>query len=225
MKTASQYFGEAERREINDCVRVAEAQTSAEIVPVVATSSGNYDRAEDIAGLWAAVTSVMLTNWFWPQSAPEVGAWGGVSWGQRTAVLGLMTVVGFLCGVVIGSRWRSLRRLLTPTRQLQDQVRAAAGIAFFDQRVHHTASSGGLLFYVSLEERIAVILADSQVLTAIGQTGVDELCQLLTGKLRSATPCEALSQAIRGAGQRLATALPRSTHDVNELPDALITID
>jgi len=225
MKTASQYFGEAERREINDCVRVAEAQASAEIVPVVATSSGSYERAEDIAGLWMAVASVMLTNWFWPHTAPEVGAWGDVSWGQRTAVLGLMTVVGFLIGVVIGSRWKSLRRLLTPKRQLQDEVRAAAGIAFFDQRVHHTTASGGLLFYVSLEERTAVVLADSQVLTAIGQTGVDELCQLLTEKLRAGTPCEALSHAIRGAGQRLATELPRSSNDVNELPDALIIID
>ncbi len=78
---------------------------------------------------------------------------------------------------------------------------------------------------MSLEERTAVVLADSQVLTAIWQTGVDELCQLLTEKLRVGSPCEALSHAIRGAGQRLATALPRSSNDVNELPDALIIID
>lgn len=225
MKTASQHFSPEDRLRVNDCVRAAEAQTSAEIVPVVATSSGSYDRAEDIAGLWVAVGAVMLTSWYWPHTVPEIGSWGGDSSGVRTILLGAVAIVGFLIGVLVCSRWSSLRCLLIPARQKQDQVMASARSRFFDQRVHHTAGGSGVLFYVSLEERIAVVLADQHVLAAIGQSFVDELCQTLTSQLRVSSPGAALCQAIQAAGQRLSTGLPVSTNDQNELPDALVTID
>ena len=45
-------FSDEQRRAVAQAVAEAEGKTSAEIVPVVATASGRYDRAEDIVGLW-----------------------------------------------------------------------------------------------------------------------------------------------------------------------------
>ena len=52
MTRASQFFTADEKQAIEAAVTRAEARTSAEIVPAVATASGRYDRPEDIAGLW-----------------------------------------------------------------------------------------------------------------------------------------------------------------------------
>ena len=51
MKKASQHFTEEEKKKISQAVKDAESKTAAEIIPVAATSSGRYDRAEDIIGL------------------------------------------------------------------------------------------------------------------------------------------------------------------------------
>ena len=59
MKLASQIFNDQERKRVDDAVAQAEKRTSAEIVPVVATSSGRYDRAEDIVGLFVGLIVVV----------------------------------------------------------------------------------------------------------------------------------------------------------------------
>ena len=47
MAGTSTIFGDADRDRVNAAVREAESATSAEILPVVARSSGRYDRPED----------------------------------------------------------------------------------------------------------------------------------------------------------------------------------
>ncbi len=48
MKRASKLFDIEQRQRIEQAVVEAESKSSCEIVPVVATSSGRYDRPEDI---------------------------------------------------------------------------------------------------------------------------------------------------------------------------------
>ena len=43
----------------------------------------------------------------------------------------------------------------------------------------------GLLLYVSLYERLPVVIADDAVTEKLGQDAVNEVCSELTGKLRS----------------------------------------
>jgi putative membrane protein len=92
-------------------------------------------------------------------------------------------VLGFLIGAVIGSRAGWLRRLFTPRQQMQEEVQARAREIFFDQRVHHTQGATGLLIYVSLYERLALVLGDKVVLEVLGQAKLDQLCQQLTEDL------------------------------------------
>ena len=47
----------------------------------------------------------------------------------------------------------------------------------------------------------------------------------ITSELRSGNATEAICATIRTAGEKLSAVLPRETDDVNELPDALVTID
>lgn len=225
MPSASQLFNDAHRQRVNESVRLGESRTSAEIVPVVATTSGRYDRAEDLAGLWFGVLLMIPVVIFWP--APhqaDAGSWGGSSPVWFIIRLVVAVVIGFIAGAVISSRVAWLRRLFTPRIQMTDEVNQAARGVFFDNRVHHTQGGGGVLIYVSLFEHVAVILADRHVIDTIGQPVIDELCSLLTRQLSAVGPIEAICETVQAVGQRLSIAMPRAKDDVNELPDALVTI-
>lgn len=225
MQRASSLFSVSDRQRINETVQAAECHTSAEIVPVVSTASGRYDRAEDLVGLWWGALLVVAVSIWWPAEVAESGSWGmhPAVWQMLKLVAALLA--GFLLGASLGSRIAWLRRLFTPAQQMRDEVQLVARGVFFDNRVHHTQSGGGLLIYVSLFEQVAVLLADRQVLEGLGQSALDELCDSLTLRLRANEPTEALCQTIQAAGEKLKTVLPRAMEDVNQLPDALVTLD
>ncbi len=225
MQQASQQFSEQQRAEVDRAVAEAESKTSAEILPVVATASGRYDRPEDIVGLWLAMIGLIAVWILLPTAEAESGSWGGMPPWVKLVVMVAAAVAGFVLGAVIASRVGWLRRLFTPRQQMRDEVAARARTVFFDGRVHHTAGATGLLVYVSLYEHMAAVLADQSILDKLGQDAVDELCGVLTASLHEAHPAEAICRTVNVAGEKLAAVLPRADDDVNELPDALLTLD
>ncbi len=225
MQQASRQFNEQQRLQIARAVAEAESKTSAEIMPVVAAASGRYDRPEDIAGLWLAMIGLIAAWALLPTARAESGSWGGMPEYVKLLAMVVAAVAGFVFGAVIASRVPWLRRLFTPLRQMRDEVAVRARTVFFDARVHHTSGGTGLLLYVSLHERMAAVLADQNILDKLGQDAVDELCATLTAGLREAHPAEAICRTVAAAGEKLAPVLPRADDDVNELPNALVTLD
>jgi len=218
-------FGEQDRERVNRAVQEAESKTSAEILPVIARSSGRYDRAEDVVGLWLAAVAIVVVWAVFPHPGEEPGSWDGIAPIWQLATLLACAFAGFLAGALIGSRVDALRRLFAPRAQMRDEVNARARAVFYDKRVHHTAGASGVLLYVSLFERMAAVVADQAVLDKLGQEPIDAICGELIERLRKETPVDALCDTARLLGERLAPVLPRRADDANELADALVEID
>ncbi len=225
MRKASSLFNEEQKKRVARVVAEAESRTSAEIVPVVVTASGRYDRPEDLVGLWCSVAALIVVWFVFPETKAEVGSWGDPAGWLELLSLVAAVVGGFVAGIALGSRVGWLRRLCTPHTQMRDEVAARARTVFFDRRIHHTTGGTGLLIYVSLFERMAAVITDQTILDKLGQATLDELCARLTQGLRQGDATEAICQVVRESGERLASALPRSEGDVNELPDVLVTFD
>lgn len=225
MQQATNLFNNQQRQQIEQAVVDAESKTSCEIVPVVATASGRYDRAEDIIGLWLAVMAAIAIWLLFPRPVNETGSWGGMPEIVGVLILIASMIVAFMLGAVAGSKIGWLRRLFTPQEQLRDEVSARARELFFDKRVHHTSGATGLLIYVSLFEHIAVVLGDQQIQDKLGQQAIDSLCEELTLQLQSGDATGAICSTISAAGELLSAYLPREDEDVNELEDALVLID
>ena len=151
--------------------------------------------------------------------------------GPRPTVLGKLlyfigaTVGGFIVGAVIGSRVAGLRRLFTPRKQMQAEVRLRAAQVFCDSRVQRTAGGNGLMIYYSLFEGMAVVMADEIVQHKLGQPAIDELSAQLNADLRKSSVKGSLMAAITAAGEQLALVMPRESADVNELSDRMIVLD
>jgi len=226
MQRASRFFTEEQRTRIEHAVAAAESKTSVEIVPVVATASGRYDRAEDIVGLWLGLISLGVYWLFFSSAEADGGSWG-FSWQSfELPALIAVAIVGFIIGAVVAGHVGWLRLLFTPKGQMHEEVAARARAIFFDNRLHHTAGGTGLLLYLSLYERTAMILADEAVIEKLGSKALDELCGNLTRALQARKDAaDAVCALLKDAGNRLGKVLPRAQDDVNELPNTLVTID
>ena len=225
MQRASQAFSPQDRERINQAVQQAERGTSAEIVPVVASVSGRYDRPEDMVGLWLALAAMVVVWFVFPTAQHEHGSWEAAWPHWKLLAMLAATVLAFVVGAALATYVGPLRRLFTSRAQMVDEVVTRARGVFYSQDIHHTAGQTGVLIYVSLYERMAAVLADQVVMDKIGQATLDELRDTLIVGLRGGDVTNACCQTIQAAGQRLAPVLPREADDVNELPDALVTID
>jgi len=224
MRRASEIINAEQRARVESAVSAAESKTSCEIVPVVATASGRYDRAEDLVGLWFAMVGAVAAFLMFPGQSDH-GTWGGIPlWGQAGLLL-LVMLVCFIVGAVLADRFQNLRRLFTPRSHMQKEVNLRARELFFDRRVHHTAGASGLLIFVSLYERTAVVLGDRSIVETLGEKFSEELCQRLTSSLRTQDVASAVCETIQHAAESLQTSLPRMDNDVQELPDTLVLLD
>ncbi|MAT13898.1 MAG: hypothetical protein CMJ46_01355 [Planctomyces sp.] len=225
MGNVASRFSAEEHERVNQAVQHAESMTAAEIVPVIAGSSGRYDRAEDIVGLWLAGLLIVLAWFFYPLPENIPGDWSGAHpiW-QLVAIL-LAGLVGFILGVVLGMYCLPLRRLFTPAAQMREEVDLRARQIFYDNRVHHTTGASGVLLYISCYEHLATVVADQQVLDKIDQAGVDGICAEFSRRLQTEPMIDALCGTIKHVGERLATDLPATSQTTNELPDALVVME
>lgn len=224
MIQASDLFTADQRAEIERAVAEVEAKTACEILPVVASASGRYDRAEDILGFWFTLLSVSALWFFFPPTKPDVGSWAESTF-LSLSVLIFVMIMAFLIGIFLASHFGAIRKLFTPKKQMQDEVAARARTIFFDQRIHHTEQRVGLLIYVSIYERMAVILGDQAVFDKLGQSELDRLCQLLTQSLRNVDYTTAICRTIHEVGKQWKEPLPMTEGDKNELRNALVVLD
>lgn len=223
MGKASEFLTKQQQAEVEKAVIAAEKGTSVEIVPVIAASSGRYDRAEDLAGFWLGVL-LMVSLWIlWPAPPLEPGDWGPGMPLHHAGWLAAL-VGGFFIGAALCARTPLLRRLMTPKKELEAEVQRRAREVFFDQRVHHTVGATGVLIYISLFERMVCILADETVLKALPEGEITRLCDRLRPQLAE-TPATGLVETIDSLGKQLAGPLPRTAGDRDELANVLVTID
>ena len=169
-------FSEADRQRVAQAIQEAESKTSAEIVPVIARSSGRYDRPEDIVGLWFGLLGIVLVWFFYPDARVKSGSWDSPEPVWELILLVCVTIGGFIVGAVLATRVGWLRRLFTPAKQMREEVYGRARQVFFDNRVYRTAGGSGVLLYISLYERMAAVIADQNVIDKMGQAQIDQTC-------------------------------------------------
>lgn len=224
MKRASELFSSADKDRIAAAVRAAEQKTSAEIVPVVATASGRYDRAEDLVGLLTGVLLLAL-GWLGCPFFHATGDWG--EGGSRVGlVAAIVTVImGFVLGAAVASRLTSLRLFFLSQREMDEEVQRAAQAAFMASRIRNTEGGTGVLLYVSLFEHKVVVLPDDAIGEKLPDLDWNVPCRMIVDGMKRGRPTEALEQAVANCGELLAPEFPRQSDDVDELANELVILD
>jgi putative membrane protein len=227
MRRASKFFSEAERTRIEQAVAEAESGTSGEIVAVVATASGDYDRAEDIFGLWLAVASLVVCWWLLQRSGGP-GEWsdGAARVSCIEMLVGIVLAIAFfILGAGLASRIGLLRRLFIPRGQMVREVERAAGRAFYEHGLRDTKHRTGIMIYLSLYERMVRVTGDQAISKKLSDETWQSVRDLIIDGIKRGKAPDGVLSGIKRCGEILAEHFPIEPGDVNELSNELRLID
>jgi putative membrane protein len=189
---------------VSAAIRKAEAQTSGQIVCVLARSSSEYGY---IPILWASALA-LVTPWpliyFTPWSV------------QRIFLLQL--VVFLVVGIVLALA--PLRFALVPRAVRRARAHRAALEQFVVRGITRTKNRTGVLIFVSLAERYARIIADEGIAAKVHGPEWQAAIDALTAHMRDGRLVEGFTAAVERCGAVLAVHAPPDGA-ANELPDRL----
>lgn len=202
---AKPFLNDESKAALLEAVRSVEAACSAELVVAVRSRSGNYLHADLIAGIvggLATLSVLLYSRWAF-----------GIAWFLVDPVL-----AGLLVGFV-SSRSPALRRLLTQAAARRRWVETAARSTFVERRIHSTAGRTGILLYMSLLEREAVVVVDRGVETLAATDAWRRAVGEIEAAVRRGASGIEVAAKVRELAAVLGPALERSAEDVDELPN------
>jgi putative membrane protein len=203
-------ISDADRAQIADAIRAAEARTSGEIFCVLTQRSSQYTL---VPVAWAAALALIvplpliyLTNW-------------------PASVIYMLQLVSFVVAA-LGLARPAIRFRLVPKRARHERAHSTAMRQFWAQRLNKTKERTGVLIFVSLAERYAEIIADAGINEKVTPEVWENAVAALTAGIRQGRVGDGLVAAIAQCGAVLAEhfPLPDGSVNPNELPDKLIEI-
>ncbi|HWW65909.1 MAG TPA: hypothetical protein VNZ43_14225 [Sphingomonadaceae bacterium] len=218
---------DADRARVAAAITEAEAQTDGEIVTVLADQSDAY---HDVALHWALLIAFLafavIAAWpdFFIGWLDRLAGWGDEhSRRELLTILLLVVAAKFLVARLILA-WRPLRLALTPGATKSRRVRRRAVLLFKAGTERRTATRTGVLLYLSLAEHRAEIVTDETIHAKVEPEAWGAAMAALVDAVRDGRPGDGMVAAVGAIGTVLATALPFTGTDPNELPDRLIEL-
>lgn len=199
------FFTQDAKARVSATIKEIEAQTSAEVVVAVRHESGVYRAADYLFGALAALSTLAFML-FSRRVFP-------IRWFPADVT------VAFVVGVFVCANFPLLRRLLTPGKQMKENVHAAACAAFIKMGVSRTTGRNGILVFVSLFEKKIEVLPD----IGVDMSALDKDWPRFLAGLEQSMGFQAdfdrFVEGLRALGPIAKGPMPRSEDDVNELPD------
>lgn len=198
-----QFLEAAAKQRTALAIRGVEAQTAVEVVVAVRRRAARYVATSVVFGAACAAVAlaVMLLS-------PQV-------YDVRTMPLDVALTL--VLGAAVSTAAPGLRRALTPNRSLAASVARAAQGAFSTLGIAKTRGRTGLLVYVALFERAAVLVPDTGIPAAV--TGSLAAVERSLTRAVAALDVDAFLAALGELGPACGAALPRRADDENELCD------
>lgn len=202
------FFDDDGKTALGKAVAAFEALTAVELVIAVRPRSGDYPGP----GILVGCACALLTTAFLLYGEPEFD----LHW-----FLLLPAVVGLSTGYAANSP--ALQWLFTRAATREARVLQAARATFVEKGVADTRGRTGVLLYVSLVERVALVLADVGVRDVIPAKSWDPAVAAITGAVARGAKATELVAPIAALARLAGHHLPRAADDVNELPDEVHT--
>lgn len=222
------YLDQAAHQRISQAVSAAEAQTSGEIVTVLADRSDGYT---DVALSWAiaiaftAMSVVAIFPTFFTSLIDQMAGGWGIEWTQGK-IMSLVIGVGVLkfAAMLLIQLWQPLKFFLIPGPVKSARTRDAAMRLFKVGAESLTRGHTGVLLYLSMREHRAEIVADDSIANVVDADVWGEAMADMLGEISKGRVADGLVAGVRDVGVVLIQHFPRSDDDTNEMPDRLIEV-
>jgi putative membrane protein len=199
---------EQDRDAIAEAVRQAESLTAGEIVVVIDHAASSYRTVPVVMALSLA----LLVPWpllaMTATSAPRI-------------FLIQLVCAALLLGTLL---WYGRGGRFVPGFVKRRRAHDVALREFTARGLTRTRQRTGVLLYVAIQERYAEILADTGIDGKVDQAVWDGIVEPLLVSAREERLRDGLIDAMRAVGAVLATHVPRSADDIDELPNKVVIL-
>ncbi len=202
---SARFLDEPARAAFAKAIETIEEASAIEVVIAVRRASAGYRHANAIAGILVAFAGLAAMLF----AATEFSS---------LAILIDPFVVGLIAAGLVELA-PPLKRVLTPSRVREREVRRAARATFLERGVHNTRDRSGTLVYISWLEQRAMVIADSGLDHVLPANVLATVESALTAAI--AKGGVAVARELETAMAKLAPGMPRRADDRNELPDAI----
>ncbi|MET0593488.1 MAG: hypothetical protein ABW133_12360 [Polyangiaceae bacterium] len=201
----SAFTDKAAKAEVAEAIREIERVTSAEVVVAVRASSGHYRHSDYLVGFALSFAALLVFLFDEHEFAIE--------W------MPLDSLFAFALGAFICASFPPLRRLITSTKLMRDNVAFRARATFVELGIGKTSARTGILVYVSMFEKTAHVVCDIGIDTSVLGAPFTTAVAALDTALHRGPSFPGFTAALRSLGPILGKTLPRLADDINELPD------
>ncbi|PTS83906.1 hypothetical protein DBR17_08315, partial [Sphingomonas sp. HMWF008] len=154
--------------------------------------------------------------------------WGGSGWEATDPgriVLGLVIIQAVLfLAVRYAVAWTPLKMALTPRATKRRRVRRRAVQFFKVGAERRTQARVGILLYLSTDEHMAELIADEAIVRAVPAERWGDAMAALISAVRDGRSGDGMVAAVGVIGGILGEVFPKTSDDVNELPDRVIEL-
>jgi putative membrane protein len=188
------HFSETELERIREAVGRAEQRTAGEVVTYMVAECDAYPEATWRAAAFGGLLGLGVAAGF----HDLLGLWGGL--------LLLYSAIPSLLGAVLGvllSRLPAIRRGLVAGAQIDRRVGLRAEAAFLEEEVFKTRDRSGILIFVALFERRAIVLGDEGIHRVVAPQEWQSVVDRLIAGIRVGRAAEALVEAVEACGRLL----------------------
>jgi putative membrane protein len=202
---ANLFLSDESKAAFSAAVRTVEGASSAELVVAVRHRSGSYLHVDFAVGILAGLATLAVLLY---------SAWSfELIWFLvDPVVVGALAVLGF-------SHSPLLIRTFTRRARRRGWVETAARSVFVERRVHSTTRRTGILLYLSLLEREAVLVVDLAVEALTATDAWRAAVGEIEGAMRRGASGVEMAAKMSGLAAVLGPVLPRGENDVDELPN------
>ena len=212
---------------VSAAIATAEARSDGEIVAIATEQSDAY---HDVGLHWAVLATFSALAFFaaWPQCLQSINdalsGWSAAPDLRRLlTVLLLIALATFLAALFL-RKLMPVRMALTPRATKTRRVRRRAIDLFKTGAERRTVGRTGILIYLSMAEHRAEIVADEAITTVTTPDTWGEAMAALLAEVKAGRPADGIVAAVGIIGEVLAAHFPKTSDDVNEIPDKLIEL-
>lgn len=199
---------------IEEAVKAAERTTAGEIVPVIVRRSSGISHVPFMLG--GTLLSMLL--------ALDIVALELQIFDRNILWLSLGVAFIPIFTFILGA-CDSVQRLVLNVFSKDDlvqQVNLRAETIFFESGMTHTKHATGILLFVSLMERRAVVLADKAIAEVLPKDTWDHVVHLLIEGAKNRDLAQGFIEAVKLCSIILKDKFPIRTDDIDELKNTLI---
>lgn len=193
--------------EIEKEIESLEAVTSGEIVPVIVRKSSSYKTVE-------AVDAFILSYIF-------MFIFYAVHKSITPTNIVVLTIVAMLV-ILLMSLFNFLKRIFVPKILMKHKVHTAAMVSFYKYGIYNTKGRTGILIYISLMERMVVVVGDEGIHAKVGDAAWNDVISIIIDGIKKKHLVHGIVQGIESCRTLLKRHFPASADNKNELSNKVI---